>query len=120
MPCYSPPNQGGDVPTPQKNKFKSELDRVGGSIQPNPSSPPPKFVDGYICQYSDQNSISSIADFKKGNWSNLAYISIGKNMLTKAKIKLMIYPLSPSYLPIKIFSLNTSPLPMSNAATSAS
>ena len=86
MPHDRPPNQGGDVPTPQKNIICWEQDRVSGRAQPNPPSPPRIVGNGYICQYSDGNNISSIADLKKG-WSNLKGIYLSKNMLTKMEIK---------------------------------
>ena len=87
MPHDRPPNQGGDVPTPQKNIICWEQDRVSGRAQPNAPSPPRTVVDGYKCQYSDENSIINIADLKKGNWPKLTQISFSKNMLTKVKIK---------------------------------
>ena len=87
MPHDFPSNQGGEVPQPQSFIFNGEWNLVSGGNEQNPAASTRIDHDKYRYEYLDDNNISNIADLKKGNWPNLAKISISKNMLIKALIK---------------------------------
>ena len=87
FPQDPPYYQGGEVPQPQRIKSSWQQYRVVGRTSQSLPAKTRDFRARYICKYLENNNISSIADFKKINWSEFSEIYLSKNMLTKVKTK---------------------------------